>query len=355
MIRLAILFLIILITLPSLSLLAADDPALKLEELTRKAKEVEGTYLSEEKKLKSMDSEIQRMQNRIDKMRANITSKQAQIVLLDKELAAYGTSLDTAEKGMHYQWVLLYKGASLDLVNAYYGHERYSGYINAVISDRARTVREYQSLKTDREATREKARELTELLRQDLAELEKTVGELAVQRDRKTRLVSSLKGQSKKYQDQIQDLLEEIQKSAGKAVEVGVEFLRNKGRLPWPVEGKVVRKFGPFTLQGVPQRSQGIDIEVQEGLPVKSVHAGKVVYFNWMGGYGNTLILDHGEGYYSVYSHLQEALKVVGDMVVLQETIGRAGQSGDVLKPTLHFEIRSHGKAQDPHAWLMRK
>jgi septal ring factor EnvC (AmiA/AmiB activator) len=256
---------------------------------------------------------------------------------------------------MHYQWILLYKGASLDLVDAYCGHERYSGYINAVISDRARTVREYQSLKEDREATREKARELTELLRQDLADLEKAVGELAVQRDRKTRLVSSLKGQSKKYQDQIQDLLEKIQKSAGKAVEAGVGFFRNKGKLPWPVEGNVVRKFGPFTLQGIPQRSQGIDIEVQEGLPVKSIHAGKVVYFNWMGGYGNTLILDHGEGYYSVYSHLQEGLKAVGDMVVHQETIGRAGQSGDVLKPTLHFEIRSHGKAQDPHAWLIRK
>ena len=88
---------------------------------------------------------------------------------------------------------------------------------------------------------------------------------------------------------------------------------------------------------------------------MKSVHSGKVVYFNWMGGYGNTLILDHGEGYYSIYSHLQEALKAVGDMVMPEEIIGRAGQSGDVLKPTLHFEIRSHGKAQDPHAWLIRK
>ncbi|HPD21246.1 MAG: murein hydrolase activator EnvC family protein [Desulfomonilia bacterium] len=343
------------IVLPALSVLAADDPAAELEALTKKAREVHGTYLSEEKKLKSIDSEIQRMQNRIDKVRANITSKQAQIALLDKELADYEASLAAAEKGMHHQWVQLYKGASLDLAGVYCRHERYSGYINAVISERTRIVREYQGLKEEREATREKARKLADLLRQDLAELEKTMAELAVQRDRKTRLVSSLKGQSKKYQDQIQDLLEKIQKSAGKAAEAGAGFLLNKGKLPWPVEGKVVRKFGPFTLQGIPQRSQGIDIEVQEGIPVKSVHSGKVVYFNWMGGYGNTLILDHGEGYYSIYSHLQEALKAVGDMVMPEEIIGRAGQSGDVLKPTLHFEIRSHGKAQDPHAWLIRK
>lgn len=343
------------IVLPTLSVLAADDPAVELEALTRKAREVHGTYLSEEKKLKHIDSEIQRMQRLIDKAKVNITSKQAQIAILDKELADFETSLATAEKGMHRQWVLLYKGASLDLASAYCGHERYSGYINAVVSDRARIVREYQGFKQEHEATREKARELSGLLRQDLAELEEAMGELAVQRDRKTRLASSLKGQSKKYQDQIQDLLEKIQKSAGKAAEAGAGFLLNKGKLPWPVEGKVVRKFGPFTLQGVPQRSQGIDIEVREGLPVKSVHAGKVVYFNWMGGHGNTLILDHGEGYYSIYSHLQEALKTVGDMVVPKEAIGRAGQSGDVLKPTLHFEIRSHGKAQDPHAWLIRK
>ena len=335
--------------------LHADDASLKLEELTRKAKELEGTYLSEEKKLKSIDAEVQRMQKRISRVKENIMSKQAQISILDKELAAYEANLATAEKGMRHQWVMLYKGASLDMINAYCGHERYSGYINAVIRHRVRTVREYQRLKEEREATRAKAKELTELLRQDLAELQKTIDELAVQRTQKIRLVSSLKGQSKKYQDQIQSLLEEIQKGAGKILEAGADFLKHKGKLPWPVKGKVVRKFGPFTLQGVPQRSQGLDIETQEGNPVKSVHQGKVVYFNWMGGYGNTLILDHGEGYYSVYGHLQEALKAVGDTVSPQETIGRVGLSGDVLRPTLHFEIRSHGKAQDPYAWLSRQ
>lgn len=344
--------LIFLVSSPSFS---ADDASLKLKELTRKAREVEGTYLSEEKKLRSIDAEVQRMQNRIGRVRENITSKQAQIALLDKEMATHEANLAMAEKGMRHQWVMLYKGAYLDMINVCCGHERYSGYINAVIRHRARTVHEYQRLKEEREATRTKTRDLTELLKQDLNELQSTVDGLAAQRGQKTRLMSSLKGQSKKYQDQIQNLLEEIQKGAGKVQEAGVEFLKNKGKLPWPVKGKVVRKFGPFTIQGVPQRSQGIDIEVQEGNPVKSVHPGKVVYFNWMGGYGNTLILDHGEGYYSIYGHLQEALKAVGEMVVSQETIGRVGQSGDVLKPTLHFEIRSHGKAQDPHAWLLRQ
>ena len=69
--------------------LHADDASLKLEELTRKAKEVEGTYLSEEKKLKSIDAEVQRMQKRISRVKENIMSKQAQISILDKELAAY--------------------------------------------------------------------------------------------------------------------------------------------------------------------------------------------------------------------------------------------------------------------------
>jgi len=346
---------LLLMTLAPLCALSADDAALKLEELKRKAKELEGTYLSEEKKLKSIDGDMQRIQSKIGRVKKSIMDKQAQIVLLDQELAACETSLAGAEKGMRHQWVLLYKGASLDLINACHGHERYAGYINAVIHDRARAVREYQRLKEEREITRARAQELKGLLEKDLSELNDTVNELAAQRARKIRLVSSLKGQSKKYQDQIQSLLEEIQKGAQKGIEEGLGFLKSKGKLPWPVKGKVVRKFGPFTLQGVPQRSQGIDIEAQEGIEVRSIHPGKVVYFNWMAGYGNTLILDHGEGYYSVYGHLQEALKSVGETVVLQEIIGRVGLSGDVLRPTLHLEIRSHGKAQDPHVWLSRQ
>ena len=352
--RFAAVVLAVLAVLAAEAVSAADDVSQRLEALRKKARQVEGTRISEEKKLKSIDLEIQRLQGRIAEVEENITSRQAQIALLDRELASCEAGFAAAEEGMHGQWVQVYKGASLDLINAYHGNERYAGYVRAIIHDRDRKVHEFRKLKQERAATREKARHLAGLLEKDLAELSGALDDLAAQRTRKTRLVSSLKGQSRQYQDQIQDLLERLHEEARKAPEADGGFVGTKGRLPWPVEGRVARKFGRYMVRGVPQRSQGIDIECPEGSPVRSVHPGTVVYADWMGGYGNTLILDHGQGYYSVYAHLKEALRAVGEKVDFRETIGRVGQSGDVLTPTLHFEVRSGGKAQDPHVWLLR-
>ncbi|MFY9399260.1 MAG: peptidoglycan DD-metalloendopeptidase family protein [Desulfomonilia bacterium] len=334
---------------------AADDASREIEALREKARQVEGTRISEEKKLKNIDLKIQQIQGRIAEVKESVASRRAQIALLDKELASCEADFAAAEKNMHGQWVEVYKGASLDLINAYHGNERYAGYVRAILEDRSRRVEEYRKLKQERAATREKTRRLAELLEKDLAELSRALDDLAAQRARKAQLVSSLQGQSRQYQDRIQDLLERLREEARKAPEPESGFAGSKGRLPWPVEGKVVRKFGRYVAHGVPQRSQGIDIECPEGSPVRSVYPGTVVYVDWMGGYGNTVILDHGQGYYSVYAHLREALRSVGDKVGSRETIGRVGQSGDALKPTLHFEIRSGGKAQDPHAWLLRK
>ncbi len=116
-----------------------------------------------------------------------------------------------------------------------------------------------------------------------------------------------------------------------------------------------MRGFGPFTLGGVLQKSQGIDIETQEGAPVRCIFAGTVVYINWIEKYGNTVIIDHGDGYYSVYGHLQNTAKSVGQKMAPLEVIARVGQSGSVLKPTLHFEVRFHQKALDPMLWLIQE
>lgn len=379
---------LLLILLPWI-VLAADDSSLKLKDLMKKAKQIERKYLSEEKNLKTIDREVSEIRARQRKVEDKIRMKKEQIAEYDRQIRIYEAELNVVREKMRRQWVMLYKNASIDMVTVYFGHEKYAGYVNAVLDHHAKVFHDYRKLQEGLQATRQKADTLTGLLKQDLDELQGTARELKAERSKKVVLISSLKGESRMYRDKVEDLLKEIQRKEKERKErekrerekrerarkqkekkgkgkVGKEkkqeplvasggFFMSKGKLPWPVKGKVVRGFGPFTLGGVLQRSQGLDIEVADGSPVKTIYKGQVVYTGWVDKFGNTVIVDHGDGFYSVYGHLGEVLKSMGGEVSAQEVIARAGQSGDVVRPMLHFEIRFHQKAQDPHTWLGRE
>ena len=133
-------------------------------------------------------------------------------------------------------------------------------------------------------------------------------------------------------------------------------FSSYQGRLMLPVPGKIISKFGPlrtgdyksFTFQ------KGIDIKVKKGETVKSVFNGKVLFAQWLKGYGNLLVIDHGGNYYTLYAHVEEIFKQKGETVKTGEIIATAGDTGSIKGTCLHFEIRHHGKAVDPMNWLKK-
>jgi murein DD-endopeptidase MepM/ murein hydrolase activator NlpD len=108
-------------------------------------------------------------------------------------------------------------------------------------------------------------------------------------------------------------------------------------------------RFGTETLR------TGIDIEAPEGTPIRAVAAGGVAYRGWLKGYGNLLVLDHGDGYYTLYAHASQILVDEGDQVKGGELIGRVGETGSVEGPRLHFEVRYQSRAEDPQLWLRRR
>ena len=124
-----------------------------------------------------------------------------------------------------------------------------------------------------------------------------------------------------------------------------------KGHLQWPVRGRLIRNFGSMT-QG--QRASGILISGKEGKEVISVHHGRVVYADWLRGFGLLLILDHGQGYMSLYGYNQSLYKEVGDWVDAGEAVATLGQSGGQNKPALYFELRHQGKPINPKKWLTK-
>ncbi len=130
-------------------------------------------------------------------------------------------------------------------------------------------------------------------------------------------------------------------------------FGQLRGQLPWPVAGKAVNRFGAQRGNS-PLRWQGINIAAREGETVRAVHGGKVVFADWLRGSGLLLIVDHGDGYLTLYAHNQSLLRNVGDTVRAGDAIATVGNSGGQAQAGLYFEIRHRGVPSDPTAWCRR-
>lgn len=125
-----------------------------------------------------------------------------------------------------------------------------------------------------------------------------------------------------------------------------------KKGLRWPLRGTVMARFGTDRPEGGMWR--GVLIKAPDGAPVHAVGGGTVVYANWLRGFGNLLIVDHGEQYLSVYAYNQSLLKQVGDTIRPGDTVALAGSTGGQVDSALYFEIRHRGAAVDPLAFLSR-
>ncbi|MGH9796916.1 MAG: murein hydrolase activator EnvC family protein [Candidatus Polarisedimenticolia bacterium] len=203
--------------------------------------------------------------------------------------------------------------------------------------------------------------------RQDLERMETDVWnksqEVRDNRRRKEAVLSALKREratQKKallelvqVETEIRGLLDRLSRAgAGGAGTLG--FARFRGRLDWPVSGKVVVPFGnvrhPRFSTEIPH--PGIDIAAPAGRNVQAVYDGRVVFSDWFRGYGQMIVLDHGDGYLSIYGHVDERLVVAGREVVQGDPIARCGLGGTFDTPGLYFEIRHDGRPEDPSSWL---
>ncbi len=132
---------------------------------------------------------------------------------------------------------------------------------------------------------------------------------------------------------------------------VPAEFLTLKGKLPWPVTGKLANKFGSARTEVT---WDGVLIDAAEGVDVKAVTQGKVVFSEWFRSYGLMMIIDHGQSYLTLYGFNQSLYKQVGEFVAAGEVIASVGQSGGRSKTGLYFGIRNKGVPVDPLEWCRR-
>jgi septal ring factor EnvC (AmiA/AmiB activator) len=163
--------------------------------------------------------------------------------------------------------------------------------------------------------------------------------------------MAKLKADEKRLGELVEQLKELM---AGFPVDTEEPFDKLKGKLAWPVQGRIAGDYGQ-PRDGGPVKWSGVLLEARQGAPVRAVYHGRVAFADWLPGLGLLIIVDHGDGYMSLYGHNEALLKEPGDWVEPGEAIAQVGDTGGQPQPALYFEIRHDGEPTNPHPWIAAK
>ena len=220
-------------------------------------------------------------------------------------------------------------------------------------------IENYQALIEELQTAREEKKDLLFELAEIKKEKEAELDSLSRMISDKKELLASVRGEKQK---RIQ--LDRELKNAQAKLEQMIEDLIAESKIvkpaplpknfPWPCKGEVISKFGKIRhpKYNTTTRNNGIDIRAEKGSPVYAVGSGRVSYSGRFLGYGNIILIEHKNGFYSLYGHLDKIMVRLADRVTTGQQIGTVGDTGSLSGPMLHFELRQGGKPVNPLVWL---
>lgn len=338
----------------------------KQTEKIEKTKRLEHATLEEidkvNKDLASVQAELRKYRNKIRALESNIKK-------VETEIAENKTKLDKQKDWLKRKLRVMQRhGYSGDVIVILSTSENISQLIRRWRYMKALTLYDHRMLESYKQTLKALSEQesLLKFLRADLKKHEELVTAnektLSEKKNRKETLLSYIRKEKSSYQKMLQELKEasakllEVIKKAESEEYATSGFFRLKGKLPWPVTGKILV---PYGSQRDPQFKtpvfkNGLHIKAEENSSAKAVHKGKVVFADWFKGYGQLIIISHGEGYHTLYANLSELFHKTGDIINEQEAVGIVGEAGALNANALYFEIRYKGKPLDPAQWLKR-
>jgi septal ring factor EnvC (AmiA/AmiB activator) len=208
-----------------------------------------------------------------------------------------------------------------------------------------------------------------------MAEKSSEQKKLSDQRKTREKILQQVKGRKDTYlklaedlekrKEEINKIIEALEEARRKSLETTRrdrladfgDFGKLKGRLPWPVQGKVIRKFGKnmHPVYHTITINNGIDVEVQPGVAIQAVASGEVLYTGSMSSFGNFVIIGHSSGFYTLYANLSFIGVKKGDKVEAGGSLGLSGDTGSLEGAKLHFEIRQQRQIFNPSDWLAKR
>ncbi len=360
------------------------DAEQQLKEERRKAAEAREKETSLLAELDQVEQRLADKQREIGRLDTRIKRAQGDVLALRGEVQGLEQQRSVQEQALARRLRAVYKvhaqGGALPIL--FSGDDPVARavavrHLTSLAALDARLIQEYRGTsdrledRRRREETREREladlksdaqREQTEVDR-DAAKRRALLGRVRDERAYHERMVGELSEATRRLEAFIRDLqakqrrLAKVPPPKPGIEPSGVGFGTLRGRLLWPTEGRIIAAFGAQVHPRFGTRTfrNGVDIEAGEGRDVAAVFAGHVIYTGWFKGYGNLIILDHENEYYTLYAHIADILVKEGDEVRQGQKIGTVGDTGSLEGPRLYFEVRFQGKPQDPEQWLRQR
>jgi septal ring factor EnvC (AmiA/AmiB activator) len=300
-----------------------------------------------EKELKQMETQSIQTQEKLQQTKHQIVMLGKVMEQTKEELFSRLTALYKMER-VPAEGLLLTSQSYPDLL-------RLDKYLRVIIDYDARLVETYRRQVVLKERYQEELIQDQFQWQRNISEIEKKKKEITKVSGEKRSLLKSIQNQKVVYQKVIleleerakglQMLVDKLEREKSLLVYGKPKHETLKGKLILPVQGKVISLFKE-------KGQNGIEIRAPIGAEVRAILTGRVLYADWFKGFGNIMIIDHGDHTFTVSGYCSELLKKPGDDVAQGETIALVGSAGSLKGPCLYFEIRHHGKPQDPMEWL---
>ncbi len=371
--------------LGSLAWAQGDDVSEKQKELDRIKKEIQahrdqskqlGSREKQElKKLQSLDKELDlsrkylkklneqedTMDRRIGDLRVAIGGRE--VVLSQQEQTLAQRVREMYKQDPRYSWEILLGAESMNDAM-----QRYQ-FMQLIAEQDARMIGEYRESKRQLEVESSRLAESMQEISAVRADREDETTKLEGSKKQRQVMLTQIRSEKSKHtraiedlqkaQAELQNLLDDLQRrgTAEKDLPPTGEFASMKGRLIWPVAGKVIRGFGKHThpKYGTVTMNNGLDISAKGGAPIVAVAAGFVEFVDWIDAFGKCVIINHGGGYYTLYAHVADTNVSQGQKVGRGQAIAEVGDTGSLEGYVCHFEIRQARKALNPSEWLTKK
>lgn len=344
----------------------------QLKAIAEALKKREAAMGERSKQLSLTERELQQLEQQISTVAAELNATERQLAAISSKLTELSKQQLQLEQQQQQQLALLaqqldraYRIGQHDFLKLILNQEDpnklermlgYYGYFNRARMAEVEALRNIEqslaTVLTETAAQQQKQQQQLTTQRRQQGVLQEQ------QREQKT-LITRLQREQSADQQQLEKLKrdqEELEQvlatiiAAMRAEPRLVGLSKDKGRLSWPVQGRVQRLFGTQRSSGVTWK--GVMIDAPAGTPITAIADGRVLFANWMRGFGLLLVVDHGEGYLTLYGHTQTVIPAVGATVRKGETIALVGQSGGQVAPALYFELRVNGNAVNPTQWL---
>lgn len=321
--------------------------------------------------LKEAELKIQSARERLAEVRAQRVAAENRLAELKAEQRATSKRIDAERSALAAEMRVAYMNGRQEQLKLLLNQQdpaklgrmiAYYGYFGRARAERITTISEHLA---HLELLSEGIARETEKLRALEEDQARNVKELAGARDERARTLAQVKSKIKNRHDELaklqreaqalEKLVEELRRAIEEFPELAEQpFQRVKGKLPWPVKGSVLARFGQLRAGG-PLKWQGMVIAAERGTQVRAPYYGRVVYADWLPGLGLLVVLDHGGGYMSLYGHNEQVYRRVGDRVTPGDVLAAVGDAAGTGRPGLYFEIRKGREALDPEPWLTKR